>query len=302
MPEQYALQTYEGSPDESQVLAAYTAEDGTEQSLTLGAVHYWFCQNATPLDAALFAARCQAARLNPFAGDATLVKYGNSPASVLVSKESLVKRADRMPDYRGDEHGVVYADRDGNVQHREGQAVYKQLGEVLLGAWCRVYREGRKPTYAEVSLDEYTTGKSLWSTKPAVMIDKVAQATALRHAYPQEMSGLYEASEIEPNGDLPTRRPMSATPPKPVPGAAPAIPTPQTVIPETVEPEPPAQPAAPQLSDQDRAELVRISEVVGDKRAVWEAYEAGGIEGARALLPQEPEPDESEFSDDVIPF
>lgn len=294
MPEQTAIRPLEGAPDEAQVLANYTAEDGTQQTLTLGAVHYWFCDRATPLDAALFAARCQAARLNPFAGDATLVKYGNSPASVLVSKESLVKRADRMADYQGDEHGVVYADREGRVQHREGQAVYHQLGEVLLGAWCRVYREGRKPTYAEVSLDEYNTGKSLWSTKPAVMIDKVAQATALRHAYPQEMSGLYEASEIEPEGRLPTQREMPAAPPTPVVDVEPVIPAPQ--------PEAPApQPQRP--SEEELSELSSIAEACGDKQAVWHAYQTGGMDAAEALRPPETTGDDgSVYDDDVIPF
>lgn len=298
MPEQTAIQPIEGDAGEAQVLASYTADDGTQQTLTLGAVHYWFCDRATPLDAALFAARCQAARLNPFAGDATLVKYGNSPASVLVSKESLVKRADRMADYEGDEHGVVYADREGIVQHREGQAVYPQLGETLLGAWCRVYRAGRKPTYAEVSLAEYNTGKSLWGTKPAVMIDKVAQATALRHAYPQEMSGLYEASEIEPEGNLPTQRPMPATVPDAQTNAAPVIPAPEPSLPIVEEPAPVPAPTGP--SEEDRQKLAEIAQAVGDKRAVWEAYQTGGIQAAEALRPAPAE--ESVYDDDVIPF
>lgn len=257
-------QAIQQSNPQDQELARYTADDGTNQVLTLSAINYWFCNQATPADAALFAARCRAARLNPFAGDATLIKYGDAPASVIISKDALVKRADRQPDFQGMEHGVVFANKNEEVMRREGQAIYKALGEVLLGAWCKVYRKDRKPIYAEVTFDEYNTGKSLWRTKPAIMIDKVAQATALRNAYPQEMAGLYEASEITADGNIPN---------------------------------PTKAPQAPKISDEVRQELEHINQSVGDKRAVWDAYKAGGVEAARALVqPEQPEDDaEIEF-------
>lgn len=271
MPEQEIQQIDQGT----RALAQYTADDGTKQVISLADVRYWFCERATPADAALFAARCQAARLNPFAGDASLVKYGDNPASVLISKDSLVKRADRMSDYRGMDHGVVFANRDGEVKHRRGQATYKTLGETLLGAWCEVYRDGRKETYAEVALDEYNTGKSLWRSKPAVMIDKVAQATALRLAYPQEFSGAYDAAEIDapesPN------QPMSSKPP------------------------------ARQITDEDRQELAQIAEAVGDKQQVWHAYVSGGMQAARDLLPSKSDAEAEdaepiEYETDAIDF
>lgn len=255
------IQTQQGGP----VLADYTSDDGARQTLTLDVVRYYFCPSATPADAALFAATCQQMRLNPFTRDASLVKYGGSPASVIVSKDAILKRADRMDAYGGMEHGVIYAGPDGEVRRREGQAVYRALGERLLGGWARVYREGRKPTYAEVSLDEYDTGKSLWKSKPAVMIDKVAQATALRGAFPQELSG-YDASEIPQAGG---RAPEPARP-----------------LPERPAPAP--RPA-PRPTDAEKAELSRVAEAIGgDRQAVWRAYLDGGIEAARALAPQAP--------------
>jgi hypothetical protein len=45
-------------------------------------------------------------------------------------------------------------------------------------------------------MKEYSTGKSNWLTKPGTMIRKVAVAQALREAFPEEMSNLYEQEEM----------------------------------------------------------------------------------------------------------
>lgn len=46
----------------------------------------------------------------------------------------------------------------------------------------------------------------------------------------------------------------------------------------------PAQKAADGPTDAEKAELAQIAEQYGDKRDVWNAYQANGMEGARALL------------------
>ena len=46
-------------------------------------------------------------------------------------------------------------------------------------------------------MKEYSTGKSNWLTKPATMIRKVAVAQALREAFPEEMSALYDQAEMD---------------------------------------------------------------------------------------------------------
>ena len=51
-------------------------------------------------------------------------------------------------------------------------------------------------TYAEVSLEEYSTGKSNWAAKPATMIRKVAISQAIRGAFPNEYEGLYTVEEM----------------------------------------------------------------------------------------------------------
>lgn len=50
---------------------------------------------------------------------------------------------------------------------------------------------------AEVFMDEYSTGRNLWSSKPRTMISKVAEMHALRKACPEELAQAYVAEEME---------------------------------------------------------------------------------------------------------
>ena len=153
------------------------------------------CPNATAQELALFLELCQRQKLNPFVKDAYLVKYGNAPATMITAKDVFVRRANRNPLYEGIEHGIVYL-CNKQVSKREGAAVYKVAGEQLIGGWARVYIKGKRPVYAELALDEYSTGKSNWAKMPAVMIDKCAQVAALRLAFPEDFGGLYIADEM----------------------------------------------------------------------------------------------------------
>jgi phage recombination protein Bet len=50
---------------------------------------------------------------------------------------------------------------------------------------------------ATAYFDEYDTKKNLWITKPHTMIAKVAEAQALRSAFPEEMTKLYVEEEFQ---------------------------------------------------------------------------------------------------------
>lgn len=164
----------------------------------------------------MFLRTCQAKKLDPLEnGEVWLIKYDDKvPASMVVGYHAYVRRAERNPDYRGYEAGIVVI-RNGSDEpiYKEGSAVYKQIGEELIGGWCRVYRaiDGRPETpdnwvatYAEVSLDEYSTGKSNWNSKPATMIRKCAIAQAFRGAFPNDYEGLYTEDEMVASGAIPT--------------------------------------------------------------------------------------------------
>lgn len=144
---------------------------------------------------------CQARKLDPFAGDVVVQPRRNRDGSVsctlVTTKDFYVRRAADNPAYDGKESGIVVLTADGRPIRREGCAVYKELGEKLLAGWCRVHVKGRSNSeYAEVSFNEYNTGKSIWAAKPATMVHKVAVSQALRAAFPNDFNGTYEPEEI----------------------------------------------------------------------------------------------------------
>ena len=155
-------------------------------------------------EVAKFIQLCMARELNPFLGEVYLVPYNTQQgvkANIIVGKDTFMKRAYREPDFDGIEAGIVIAkkDKDGEVYtiDRPGTIFSAVNGETLVGGWARVHSKTRKiPTYSSVLKSEYSTGKSLWSSKPATMIRKVAMVQALRDTYPEAFNGLYDSAEM----------------------------------------------------------------------------------------------------------
>lgn len=163
-------------------------------------------------EVAMFLRTCQAKRLDPLeSGEVYLIKYDDkSPANMVVGYFAYMRRADHFPDYRGFKAGITVIRgpaENPTVVQKEGACVYKALGEQLIGGWCRVFRERSNgvidETFMEVPLDEYSTGKSNWSAKPATMIRKVAISQAFRAAFPNEYEGLYTVDEMQASGAIP---------------------------------------------------------------------------------------------------
>ena len=155
----------------------------------------------TDQEVVMFLSLCKFQHLNPFLREAYLIKYGNSPATVVVGKDVLLKRAMRSDKFEGLQAGVIVLDSNNEVVEREGTFVLPD--ENLVGGWAKVYLTNYKnPVYASVSMKEYSTGNSNWKTKPATMIRKVALAQALREAFPEEMSALYDQAEMGAASDV----------------------------------------------------------------------------------------------------
>lgn len=160
----------------------------------------------------MFVELCKAQNLNPFVRDAYLIKMGdNYPAQIVVGKDVFIKRASANPNFNGMKAGIVVLDKDGQIQEREG--ALKLPGEQLVGGWCEVYLKDKDyPTKSLVSFEEYAqknkkTGQlnSMWSSKGATMIRKVAQSQALREAFPNELRGLYQQEEMGVDTKLPQK-------------------------------------------------------------------------------------------------
>lgn len=170
----------------------------------------------TDQEVGLFINLCRYQQLNPFLREAYLIKYGDSPATMVTGKETFTKRASADERCGGWDAGIIIQTKDNKIDHRKGTMLLP--GEVLLGGWARVYRKDwQVPIENSVSLQEYMRkgkdGKpmSSWASMPATMIRKVALVQALREAFPERFAGLYSPEEMPVNPtDLP-QEPIDVT-------------------------------------------------------------------------------------------
>lgn len=176
-----------------------------ETDLTVETIVKYLAPLATEQEAYQFLQLCKSRNLNPFLREAYLIKYSEKDAaSFVVGKDAFIKRADMQPDFGGFQAGIIIQDHNENTVQREG--AFLTENEKLVGGWARVFRKEREPYYEQVALSEYIKKNSQgqpirsWATMPATMIRKVALVHALREAYPQELSGMYDQSEIQEVG------------------------------------------------------------------------------------------------------
>lgn len=174
--------------------------DGQHLTVTFDDVRDFICKEATIAECRIFLETCKQYHLNPFTKEAYLIHYdnknGDTASTIVLGKTCYMKMAEAHPQYDGFEAGViVFVPEVGELIHREGSIVYED--EKLVGGWAKAYRKDRsRPFYEEVNLSEYDTKKSLWVTKPATMIRKVALVHALRESFPATFGSLYDESEV----------------------------------------------------------------------------------------------------------
>lgn len=90
------------------------------------------------------------------------------------------------------------------IAHRTGlfagvdEPKFRYDGQRLIRCTVSVYKkDSDRPFSASVSFSEYNTGKNLWKKMPETMLAKVAEAHALRKAFPQDLSGIYTQDEMD---------------------------------------------------------------------------------------------------------
>lgn len=149
-----------------------------------------------------FTELCKVRKLNPFLKEAYCIKYGNNPAQIVVGKDAILKRAVLNKQYDGMESGIIVINDNGEVTERKG--TFKLENETLVGGWAKVYRKNwNHPIYCSVSFDEVSQKKGdgnlnhNWATKGATMVEKVAKVRALRETFVEDLSGMYDADEVE---------------------------------------------------------------------------------------------------------
>ena len=206
------------------------------------------------------------------------------------SRDGMLVRANRFPDFRGLQASEVYQEDDilityaedgrlSNVRHSFNPA--KRKG-ALMGAWARVAREGMLSIVVWVDFSAYAQTSPLWSSKPAVMICKVAEATALRKAYPEAFGGLYIAGERQDDGAQEEELPEAPASAHPIPRiqslpeqTATRLETPTLDVPLTPEAVPVPVQAAPTEASTATMELAAESIINEANTVAAAAIEAG---------------------------
>ena len=187
--------------EKKELVVTYETEHG-DITLTPAIVRDILAKNpkVTKEEAYLFIKLCQHQKLNPFLREVYLIKYGDSPASMVVGKEAFTKRAERHHQFDGFRAGIYTLDEKGQTQERDGS--FYPDGETVVGGWAKVYRKDRShPFVATVRLAEYEVHRSdgtlnkSWRERPATMVRKVPLVQALREAFPDQFAGMYIAEE-----------------------------------------------------------------------------------------------------------
>jgi phage recombination protein Bet len=207
-----AIQTTKNVPAEKKEWSIEYKSGGVEVKLTPPIIRKYLVRGkgelTTDQEILFFMKICQARGLNPFIGDAYLIKYSGDPAAVVTSIDFFRKRARSQKDCVGWEAGIIVLAKDGaSVKYTNGLLLE---GEELIGGWAKATPDGWKVEQKlEVNLSGYLryrkekeTGKreltKFWEPEnQPMMIAKVAESQLLRRLWPDEFQGLQTAEEVD---------------------------------------------------------------------------------------------------------
>lgn len=173
-----------------------------ERKLSVEDVKRYLCPKATDQELFLFVQLCRSQGLDPWRKEAYLIKYGDGPASIVVGKDLFTRRAQANPKFAGFKSGIIVYRKDPEDKEAKWEEVfidgsYKRPSDKLSGGWAEVFLKGYKaPIKVTVSLEEYNRSQAMWNKMPCTMIRKVALVQALREAFPEELGGLIDESEV----------------------------------------------------------------------------------------------------------
>lgn len=163
----------------------------------LDKVHELFFPKLPKQEAAIFKELCRLRKLNPYTKQVYFLPYEDrknkrTNYTTIVSIDGFRTIAARTGLYEGQDEPIF--NHDGNGK--------------LVSVTQAVWRKGvARPTVAVAFLEEYQEWKTDWETKKRVLTDvwsrrpkgqlaKCAEALALRKAFPEDLSGLYEEAEM----------------------------------------------------------------------------------------------------------
>lgn len=146
-----------------------------------------FAKDATPQEFELFLMMAYRTKLDPLMKQLYFIKYGQGDranVSYVTSIDGYRIIANRTGVFAGVDLPQYEYDKTGRVTHC-AITVYKLVQNQRMGFG------------AKVKFAEYNTNKNNWSKMPETMIAKVAEAHALRKAFPNDLSGVYTQDEMD---------------------------------------------------------------------------------------------------------
>ena len=190
----------------------YEVEKKADPVLSAEDVKKYIAPNATDKELFLFMNIAKSYGLNPFKREIHFVKYGQSPASIIVGYETYIKRADATGKLDG------------------WRAWIEDKGKPDERAIIQIKRKDfSDPFIWEVYRHEFDTKQANWNRMPAFMLKKVAIAQGFRLAFPSELGGLPYTKEELSVEDAPMKDAMPKAKMDPAPQITEEVPEPEDV-------------------------------------------------------------------------
>jgi len=152
-----------------------------ELQISMADVKKFIAPNATDKELFMFMGIAKSYGLSPLKREIHFVKYGTSPASIIVGYEVYLKRAERTGQLDG---WKCWIEKD-------------DIGEKAVIEIKR--KDQAMPIRWEVYRKEFDRQQATWKTMPMFLLKKVAISQGFRLAFPLEIGGMPYTAEELPN-------------------------------------------------------------------------------------------------------